>query len=430
MKIRKHELTMSKKNPLCIKYLLLIFTCVILVHTQYHNVYSGTTTSNSSIITVKEGESIQEAINKAPEGATIYIEPGTYIQYQIIVNKTLTIIGKNREETIINGNQEEEATALFSVIANHVTIKNLTITNARNDIGIAIILKNVQNITIENCKITENHCGIEFTNCNNSRITLNILTNNTYGIKITSGASSHIAFNNFKNNTYGISFNINAKNNIIYCNNFENTMNREGLGVSFNKWNSTYVLGGNYWNDYSENDQKGGPNQDQPGSDGIGDKAYSEEDYYPYIRKLQFFKLGLWNSKEYYLTISTNASNISNVIFNPEQKIISFTTQQDITAYCRIVIPRTLLDAAKNEWKITANQESIIPTIFQDEDFTCFYFTFSQNVNQITIEGITAIPELQPNFVALILLITTLITILIRKILKGQRKDRTIFHNP
>ena len=426
---------MSRKNPQGFKYLpitlTIILTCIMLFHTQHHSVYSGATTSNSSIITVKEGESIQEAINKAPVGATIYIEPGTYTQYQIIVNKTLTIIGKNREETIINGNQEKEATALFSVIANHVTIKNLTMTNALSDIGRAIILNNVQNITIENCVMIKNYCGIEFINCNNSRITRNILINNTYGIKITKGASSHIAFNNFKNNTCGISLDFHAKNNLLYCNNFENTiMNREGMGVSFNKWNSTYVLGGNYWNDYNGDDQKGGPDQDQPGSDGIGDKAYSGEDYYPYMSKLQFFNLGLWDSKEYYLTISTNASNISNVIFNPEQKTVSFTTQQDATAYCRIIIPRTLLDAAETDWKITANQESITPTIFQDEDFTCFYFTYSQNVSQIVIKGMRVIPELQPSFVALFLLITTFVIILIRRILKGQRNDRTIFHNP
>ena len=418
---------MSRKNPQSFKYspitLTIILSCIIILfHTQHHNVYPNTTASNDSI-TVKEGESIQEAINKAPEGATIYIEPGTYIQYRIIVNKTLTIIGKNREETIINGSHEEEATALFSVIANHVTIKNLTITNARSDIGIAIILKNVQNITIEDCKITKNPCGIEFINCNNSRITRNILTNNTNGIEIKSGTSNLIAFNNLMNNTNGISLGLNAKSNTIYCNNFENIMsNRGGLGFSFNKWNGTYVLGGNYWNDYEGNDQKGGPNQDQPGSDGIGDKAYGEEnygpDYYPYMSKLQFFNLGLWDSKEYYLTISTNASNISNVIFNPEQKTVSFTTQQDTTAYCRIIIPRTLLDAAKNEWKITANQESITPTTFQDEDFTCFYFIYSQNVSQIVIKGMMAIPELQPSFVALIWLITTFVIILIRRMLK------------
>lgn len=36
-------------------------------------------------------------------------------------------------------------------------------------------------------------------------------------------------------------------------------------------WDNGYPSGGNFWSDYEGADQKSGPNQDQPGSDGIGD---------------------------------------------------------------------------------------------------------------------------------------------------------------
>ncbi len=55
--------------------------------------------------------------------------------------------------------------------------------------------------------------------------------------------------------------------------------------VNGNKWDNNYPLGGNYWSDYSGVDNFKGPNQDIPGSDGIGDTPYiidaDSQDNYP-----------------------------------------------------------------------------------------------------------------------------------------------------
>ncbi|MCK4444183.1 MAG: hypothetical protein KAW09_06550, partial [Thermoplasmata archaeon] len=53
-----------------------------------------------------------------------------------------------------------------------------------------------------------------------------------------------------------------------------------------NQWDNGYPLGGNYWSDYTGVDIFSGPNQDQPGGDGIGDTPYSiqggnDRDRYP-----------------------------------------------------------------------------------------------------------------------------------------------------
>ena len=56
-------------------------------------------------------------------------------------------------------------------------------------------------------------------------------------------------------------------------------------GGSTNAWNASYPTGGNYWLDYTGEDQRGGVNQDTGGKDGIGDTPYtfnvSQTDYYP-----------------------------------------------------------------------------------------------------------------------------------------------------
>ena len=58
--------------------------------------------------------------------------------------------------------------------------------------------------------------------------------------------------------------------------------------TGMNLWDDGYPSGGNLWSDYEGDDLFSGPNQDQPGSDGIGDDPYSldidYEDRYPIFR--------------------------------------------------------------------------------------------------------------------------------------------------
>ena len=80
-------------------------------------------------------------------------------------------------------------------------------------------------------------------------------------------------------------FNITSDNNILYCNNFiNNEINANDSCNNF--WDNGYPSGGNYWDDYIGVDNNHGPNQDIPGSDGIGDSPYdipggTNQDLYP-----------------------------------------------------------------------------------------------------------------------------------------------------
>ena len=77
-----------------------------------------------------------------------------------------------------------------------------------------------------------------------------------------------------------------SPNNSIYHNNFINNGNQaDAAEYSVNIWDNGYPLGGNYWSDYTGIDEKSGPDQDQIGSDGIGDTPYiidaDNRDRYP-----------------------------------------------------------------------------------------------------------------------------------------------------
>ena len=73
-------------------------------------------------------QTIQEAINSAkPPGYLIRVAPGTYYEH-IIVNKTVSLVGENREATIIDGNRTTQT--LVKITADDVTLTNFTIQRA------------------------------------------------------------------------------------------------------------------------------------------------------------------------------------------------------------------------------------------------------------------------------------------------------------
>jgi parallel beta-helix repeat protein len=132
--------------------------------------------------------------------------------------------------------------------------------------------------------------------CNNV-ITHNDISSNSGGIYMITSAENQILYNNItSNNGYGILLERckgGGEYNLIHHNNFIDNMGEEGQvcerGTPLNYWNDSYPSGGNYWSDYTGEDEFQGPNQDIPGSDGIGDTPYdiprgNNKDMYPLMK--------------------------------------------------------------------------------------------------------------------------------------------------
>lgn len=132
--------------------------------------------------------------------------------------------------------------------------------------------------------------GIHFDSMNNSFIERNYVYNNGTGISAGYVASYNTIRNNLVlNNTTGIRLSRSGvRNNKVYHNDFiANTSQARNEG--FNYWDHGYPDGGNYWSDYGGLDHYSGVNQNEPGSDGIGDLSYDFEggrDNYPLMKSL------------------------------------------------------------------------------------------------------------------------------------------------
>ena len=134
-----------------------------------------------------------------------------------------------------------------------------------------------------------------------------IINNGNYGVSLLETEYSYTDYNiinenNLLLNDYGIKIRsdsyppgLSCNNNLIYHNNFirnainaydeDNNIWDNGYGDPFNPQTD----GGNYWNNYTGHDFYSGPNQNIPGSDGIGDSPYpisggSNIDNYPFVR--------------------------------------------------------------------------------------------------------------------------------------------------
>jgi len=101
--------------------------------------------------------SIQDAINAAEDGATIFVYDDSSPYYEnIIVDKTINLIGENTETTIINGNGND--TAIIIVKSDYVNISGFTITSNKGDkaftgilLGHGLSYSHVHDIKIMRC---------------------------------------------------------------------------------------------------------------------------------------------------------------------------------------------------------------------------------------------------------------------------------------
>jgi len=215
---------------------------------------------------------IQDAVDNASDGDTVYVYNDSSPYYEnIVVNKSVHLIGEDRETTVIDGNWKEH---VVFVSSDNASIEGFTIQNSSNDCGgiklcsnystiQRIILRNnyygilledssynsIRNNTITMAENTGimlsffsrynlisgniihwfNNDGIELIgfSCNNTILENIIEDNLDKGVLIVSDGNI-LSYNMIRNNNYGISV-VHNKNNIIVNNTIRN--NLVGVGI-------------------------------------------------------------------------------------------------------------------------------------------------------------------------------------------------------
>ncbi|MFQ6067981.1 MAG: NosD domain-containing protein [Candidatus Bathyarchaeia archaeon] len=257
---------------------------------------------------------IQWAVGNATAGDTVFVRSGTYFE-RLVVNKSLTLVGEDKEDTIIDGNWTG---TVVKIVADDVSLTGFTIRNAGYTFFYsAVFVQNSSDINLSQNIMENSSVGIYFEYSNNSTITdntvvghywydqgirlvrsnsclvsgndvsggwaINLITcyNNTvtdnlvfskgkYGIRLGWSHGNLIIGNTILNATsvyvassWGLWSSYYSTDNTIFHNNFLNNTNQAHGHNLTNIWDNGYE--GNYWSDYSGADLDG---------DGIGDTPY------------------------------------------------------------------------------------------------------------------------------------------------------------
>jgi len=216
-------------------------------------------------------DSIQEAINLAESGDIIRVHAGTYLEH-VVVNKSVSLIGDDKQNTIIYWNGTGN---VVDVRADNTVITNFTLTLASEE--------SADRDSVISLDDSDGN------NISNNIISRNGTTNNDRGIYLYRSSNNNISGNKITNNGNGIYIH-SSSGNIIYRNSFINNakhVNDFGLEdharLSVNFWNEIYPSGGNYWDDYLTRY----PNVKEIDGSGIGDTPYviyeRNQDNYPLL---------------------------------------------------------------------------------------------------------------------------------------------------
>lgn len=143
---------------------------------------------------------IQDAINDSHDGDIIFVYSRIYNE-SITIDKQITIIGENKNKTIINGNYCE---IVIQITSNDVKITGFTIKNSNGFKENAGIKITSNNNFIEDCIIYRTKIGIYLLNAFNNEINNCTFHTNGNGIKLRLSTNNKIINCQFCHNSLGI----------------------------------------------------------------------------------------------------------------------------------------------------------------------------------------------------------------------------------
>ena len=376
---------------------------------------------------------LQEAINSANEGDTIYVKSGTYYEH-ITIGKSLTITGEDRDTTIIDGSLNGTAVRIDAdnVQINEFTIRNgyrgiyilnsdgntvsqnnitrnkfegLVIENSANNLvtnnligfngGNGVYIFNASNTTLQSNTIASNSLtGVYMEASSSDTVRNNTLSNNTiFGIRLDDSNNISIVGNTISRNEHaGINF-FNLIESVFYHNNLVNNAEQTSSDDSPNAWDNGYPSGGNYWSDYNGTDFYGGPSQNETGSDGIGDTQYLidnvNRDSYTLMNPILFFDAGTWVGVPYNVSIVSN-STVSKFQLNEIVKTISFNvTGETGLGFCRVTVPNVIV---QNLWQgkftvLVDGGEPLMTNNLTDEAYTYIFLLYLHSEREVIIQA-------------------------------------------
>ena len=228
---------------------LVVFLFLLEVFTLASNICLVRTES-ATIVVPDDFLTIQEAINNAADGDTVFVKAGTYYEH-VVVNKTVSLVGEDSSTTIVDGNGTGH---VIDIISDNVNITGFTVQRggsiALPDLNAGICLNSTRGCDISSNNIVDNGCfGIHLLDSDQNTVSGNSLMRNAlFAIELSTSSNNIIQSNIVTFNPMtGIGMHASSHNNVILGNRVIN--NTYGINLN-NLRNST--ISGNYLVNNSE----------------------------------------------------------------------------------------------------------------------------------------------------------------------------------
>jgi parallel beta-helix repeat protein len=204
---------------------VMLFSCVILIVEIAEPVRGATITVDDS--GGADFFTITMAMNVANDGDTIYVYSGTYYEH-MVVDKSINLTGEDKDTTIIDAQGVGD---VVHISADWVNVSGFTLRDSGpngNPRDAGIDVDYAHNVTISECKYTDNRDAIYFYYSNNSMATNNII-DDFEGIDVSHSTNISISGNIITTQYDGIDL-----DNSILCKISNNAMIE--TGIEFGGW--------------------------------------------------------------------------------------------------------------------------------------------------------------------------------------------------
>jgi parallel beta-helix repeat protein len=177
---------------------------------------------------------IQDAIDNASDGDTVFVYDGTYYE-NLVIDKSINLMGQDRYIAIIDGRKYKD---VIYICADGIIMSNFTIVNSgESDPWDAGIEGNASQIIIRDCNFYSNCYGIKILK-NENKIINNIFRHNRYAIGCSSSNNLFQGNEIYRNND-GID--VASDNNTIIQNNIQQGSSGIYIDGWYNKVNGNVI---------------------------------------------------------------------------------------------------------------------------------------------------------------------------------------------
>ena len=244
---------------------LLLLTSVVLVSLPPIGVVEA---EPKTIVVPDNYATIQEAIDNASEGDTVYVESGVYIE-NLVINKFISLIGKDKDTTIVDGNPPEGYRIPIKIQCDNVSVsgfkllygytgisvgdaKYCSISGNRiagNEHGIMLVGCSYCNVSKNYFELIALSSAIQLSYSNYNLVTGNYIDNCTEGIQVWQYSTNNTVTENTITNCDDVAIRLQyADNNTITRNDVSNS----GIGTSIYVANNNTITKNNYVNNIEQ----------------------------------------------------------------------------------------------------------------------------------------------------------------------------------